>query len=138
MNVIDFDIEEQIESILPEPYEAQTVTRSFMKGMKESGKSQAHFDPRLRTVVCHHWMKGLCQKGDRCEFLHRMDKSRMPVCKHGKKCGNRQCFLRHIQLREKQECVLYNQVNIFPSRLCFTIISLRDFVYMALFAGLNI
>jgi hypothetical protein len=28
---------------------------------------QNRHDLRHRTVVCRHWLKGLCQKGDYCE-----------------------------------------------------------------------
>ena len=31
-----------------------------------------------RTVVCKHWLRGLCKKGDDCEFLHEYDMSKMP------------------------------------------------------------
>ena len=39
-------------------------------------------------VVCKHWLRGLCKKGDDCEFLHKYDMERMPECyfyiKYGK------------------------------------------------------
>ena len=27
-----------------------------------------------------HWLRGLCKKGDQCEFLHEYDMSKMPEC----------------------------------------------------------
>jgi cleavage and polyadenylation specificity factor subunit 4 len=33
-----------------------------------------------KTVVCKHWLRGLCKKGDDCEFLHEFDMSKMPEC----------------------------------------------------------
>jgi hypothetical protein len=27
---------------------------------------------KFRTVVCRHWMRGECHKGEKCEFLHKM------------------------------------------------------------------
>lgn len=34
-----------------------------------------------RTIVCRHWLKGLCKKGDNgCEFLHEYNLSKMPEC----------------------------------------------------------
>lgn len=33
-----------------------------------------------RTVVCKHWLRGLCKKGDQCEFLHEYDMTKMPEC----------------------------------------------------------
>ena len=63
----------------------------------------------MRTIVCEHWLKGLCQKGNSCDFLHKMDKDRMPSCEHGKFCGNRSCLFKHNTIRERPECPLYNQ-----------------------------
>lgn len=44
-----------------------------------------------KTVVCKHWLRGLCKKGDQCEFLHEYDMTKMPECyfysKFGKACG---------------------------------------------------
>ena len=31
-----------------------------------------------KTIVCKHWLRGLCKKGDGCEFLHEYDMSKMP------------------------------------------------------------
>ena len=36
--------------------------------------------PTLKTIVCKHWLRGLCKKGDQCEFLHEYDMSKMPEC----------------------------------------------------------
>lgn len=33
-----------------------------------------------RTIVCKHWLRGLCKKGDQCEFLHEFDMAKMPEC----------------------------------------------------------
>lgn len=32
----------------------------------------AHLQRKFRTVVCRHWMRGECHKGDNCEFLHKL------------------------------------------------------------------
>lgn len=52
-------------------------------------------------VVCRHWLRGMCIKGDSCDFLHIFDYSRMPLCrafrKHGR-CHEHDigvCPLRH-------------------------------------------
>merc|ERR1719469_225023 len=31
-----------------------------------------------KTIVCKHWLRGLCKKGDQCEFLHEYDMSKCP------------------------------------------------------------
>lgn len=46
-----------------------------------------------KTVVCKHWLRGLCKKGDQCEFLHEYDMTKMPECyfysKFGEAWGHR-------------------------------------------------
>ncbi|XP_024861764.1 cleavage and polyadenylation specificity factor subunit 4 [Kryptolebias marmoratus] len=52
-----------------------------------------------KTVVCKHWLRGLCKKGDQCEFLHEYDMTKMPECyfysKFGE-CSNKECPFLHI------------------------------------------
>ncbi|AFZ79266.1 hypothetical protein BEWA_021130 [Theileria equi strain WA] len=33
------------------------------------------------SVVCRHWLKGMCMKGEFCDFLHQLVYSRMPPCR---------------------------------------------------------
>lgn len=37
-------------------------------------------DHRRHRVVCKHWLRGLCKRGDDCDFLHVYDPARMPQC----------------------------------------------------------
>ncbi|XP_075626875.1 putative cleavage and polyadenylation specificity factor subunit 4-like protein [Balearica regulorum gibbericeps] len=52
-----------------------------------------------KTVVCKHWLRGLCKKGDGCDFLHEYDATKMPECyfysKFGE-CSNKDCPFLHI------------------------------------------
>jgi hypothetical protein len=64
-------------------------------------------DPKHRTIVCRHWLLGLCQNGATCAYLHRLDRSKMPACKHGKLCKIKNCHLKHIDDQEVS-------VNLFP------------------------
>lgn len=41
-----------------------------------------------KTVVCKHWLRGLCKKGDQCEFLHEYDMTKMPECYFYSKFGS--------------------------------------------------
>ncbi|EPY90046.1 cleavage and polyadenylation specificity factor subunit 4 isoform 3 [Camelus ferus] len=41
-----------------------------------------------KTVVCKHWLRGLCKKGDQCEFLHEYDMTKMPECYFYSKFGD--------------------------------------------------
>ncbi|EJK49944.1 hypothetical protein THAOC_31122 [Thalassiosira oceanica] len=71
--------------------------------------TSAKYDPRLRTVVCRHWLRDLCMKGAACEFLHQYDLSKMPLCRHGERCKVRDCPFRHINEADRLECVFYSQ-----------------------------
>lgn len=44
-----------------------------------------------KTVVCKHWLRGLCKKGDQCEFLHEYDMTKMPECYFYSKFGSFTC-----------------------------------------------
>mmetsp|Transcript_55 Transcript_55/g.121 ORF Transcript_55/g.121 Transcript_55/m.121 type:complete len:670 (+) Transcript_55:256-2265(+) len=71
--------------------------------------TSAKHDPRLRTVVCRHWLRDLCMKGSACEFLHQYDLSKMPLCRHGERCKISDCPFRHISEANRLECVFYSQ-----------------------------
>eukprot|EP00978_Attheya_sp_CCMP212_P009420 scaffold22306_cov55-Attheya_sp.AAC.2 len=71
--------------------------------------TSAKHDPRLRTVVCRHWLRDLCMKGAACEFLHQYDLSKMPLCRHGDRCKVKDCPFRHISEADRLECVFYSQ-----------------------------
>eukprot|EP01041_Mallomonas_annulata_P014216 gene14216-30239_t len=98
---VEFDFEETVRSLLPSL--AEVPTSSF--GLGSFGK----IDPKLRTVVCRHWLQGLCQKGDKCDYLHKLDKSKMPACKHGKLCKIKNCPLKHVDEEERPECIAFRQ-----------------------------
>lgn len=44
-----------------------------------------------RTIVCKHWLRHLCKKGDECEFLHEYDMTKMPICYFYQKFGKCMC-----------------------------------------------
>ncbi|OMJ85610.1 hypothetical protein SteCoe_13024 [Stentor coeruleus] len=79
--------------------------------MEEVSKRDGEpIDPRRWTVVCKHWLKGLCQKDDRCEYLHQYDLSRMPVCSSitkGKVCTAEDCVFKHTDPNLKR-CPRYD------------------------------
>lgn len=60
------------------------------------------------TIVCKHWLRDLCMKGDKCDFLHQYDLARMPECVQWSrfgKCPDNDCDFRHDT--EKMECQKY-------------------------------
>jgi len=74
-------------------------------------------DPRHRIIVCQHWLLGLCQVGNDCTYLHKLDKSKMPQCKHGKTCKIKNCPLKHGDV-DVLECIFYRQGFCFNGPLC--------------------
>ncbi|NXT10753.1 CPSF4 factor, partial [Prunella fulvescens] len=52
-----------------------------------------------RPAVCKHWLRGLCRRGEGCDFLHDYDASRVPECyfysKFGE-CSNKDCPFLHV------------------------------------------
>jgi len=96
------------ETLDPLPY--RKAGSVFASGEEaEPVLTSAKHDPRLRTVVCRHWLRDLCMKGAACEFLHQYDLSKMPLCRHGERCKIKDCPFRHISEANRMECVFYSQ-----------------------------
>ena len=67
-----------------------------------------------RTIVCKHWLRHLCKKGDDCEFLHEYDMTKMPICYFFQKfgeCNNKDCQYLHIDAEslKVRECPWYDR-----------------------------
>ncbi|KAG8979321.1 RNA-binding component of cleavage and polyadenylation factor [Tulasnella sp. JGI-2019a] len=75
-----------------------------------TNKPPQAFD-RNRTV-CKHWLRGLCKKGDACEFLHEYNLRRMPECwwfaRYGYCASGDECLYAHPRERKK-ECPDYRR-----------------------------
>ncbi|XP_055378233.1 cleavage and polyadenylation specificity factor subunit 4 [Condylostylus longicornis] len=65
------------------------------------------------TIVCKHWLRGLCKKGDQCEFLHEYDMTKMPECYFYSRfnaCHNKECPFLHIDPESKiKDCPWYDR-----------------------------
>ncbi len=64
-------------------------------------------DPRPAcSLVCKHWMRALCKKGDACEFLHEFNLRRMPECnnyaRHGTCPNGDDCVYPHFPRAAKR------------------------------------
>ncbi|ODV89864.1 hypothetical protein CANCADRAFT_147751 [Tortispora caseinolytica NRRL Y-17796] len=62
--------------------------------------------------VCKHWLRGLCKKGDTCDFLHEYNLRRMPECTYFARSGQcaqgGECLYLHIDpLSKIPECPNY-------------------------------
>ena len=112
-----FDFEPFIADILPpmsitghhqsEKARREAIERAAVSA--PAGMSHQKLAEKYRTVVCRHWLRGLCMKGDNCEFLHQMDMDRMPVCRWGENCRIKDCPYKHEAEADKPQCVFYQQ-----------------------------
>lgn len=62
------------------------------------------------TTVCRHWLKSLCMKGDKCDYLHIWDSNRMPECHQWLrlgKCTDPFCVFKHVDPSERPLCQRY-------------------------------
>lgn len=82
---------------------------------RASPSSMPAYSPHKRPkhykeIVCWLWLENLCTKDDAtCNFLHRYDESRMPICRNFVRygeCLNRQhCVYKHTN-QEVKECIM--------------------------------
>ena len=76
-----------------------------------------------RTIVCKHWLRHLCKKGDDCEFLHEYDMSKMPICYFFQKfgeCNNKDCQYLHIEAEalKIRDCAWYDEASVNMVSVC--------------------
>lgn len=114
LSMVNYDFEEYaMEHGIPatlDPLPYRKAGSVFATGEEaEPVMTSAKHDPRLRTVVCRHWLRDLCMKGKACEFLHQYDLTKMPLCRHGDRCKVKDCPFRHISEADRLECVFYSQ-----------------------------
>lgn len=68
-----------------------------------------HHSSHAKTV-CKHWLRGLCKKGNSCEFLHEYNLRTMPECwffgKYGFCSNGDECMYLHVDERMRVlECM---------------------------------
>ncbi|XP_068066029.1 putative cleavage and polyadenylation specificity factor subunit 4-like protein [Anomalospiza imberbis] len=60
-----------------------------------------------KPAVCKHWLRGLCRRGEGCDFLHDCDATRMPECyfysKFGE-CSNKDSPFLHVGATASTVC----------------------------------
>lgn len=101
-SIVTFDFEPFVHKLLPtlDNHDTESLLNPF---------GAFRGDPKHRTIVCRHWLLGLCQNGHDCGYLHRLDRSKMPTCKHGKLCKIKNCHLKHVEEQEASECIFFKQ-----------------------------
>ncbi|KAF7561849.1 hypothetical protein G7046_g2299 [Stylonectria norvegica] len=86
------------------------ICRSFQSGHCPNGTrcSERHVSDGkssqptggLNSLVCKHWLRGLCKKGEHCEFLHEYNLRKMPECnffmRNGYCSNGDECLYLHI------------------------------------------
>ena len=105
---LSFDFEDAIQASDEQAKKlAGQVPNARLPGGGLRGKAANDF--RRGTVVCRHWIRNLCMKGEQCEFLHQFDLKKMPECRWGEECQDAECPYRHVKEEDRVECVFYRQ-----------------------------
>ncbi|EEB05511.1 zinc finger protein Yth1 [Schizosaccharomyces japonicus yFS275] len=83
-----------------------------------SARYDAHQNARengskMGSVVCKHWLRGLCKKGNQCEFLHEYNLKKMPPChfyaERGWCSNGEECLYLHLDpSKQVGVCAWYN------------------------------
>jgi len=131
LNHYDLQMDREIRSqvgVQPLPFSGMDKSQAMMCELFALGKCQLgnqccyrHIQAD-RMIVCKHWLRGLCKKGDGCEFLHQYDMSKMPICyfySNFGRCENRDCMYQHINPEAQQpECPWYARGHCKHGSLC--------------------
>lgn len=87
------------------------VSSSTNPVAKQEGGGGGH---PFNSLVCKHWLRGLCKKGESCEFLHEFNLRKMPECnfflRNGFCSNGDECLYLHIDPQSKlPPCPHYEQ-----------------------------
>ncbi|KAH8128000.1 hypothetical protein FP744_10001070 [Trichoderma asperellum] len=67
---------------------------------QQQQQQQQHPSGGLNSLVCKHWLRGLCKKGEQCEFLHEYNLRKMPECnffmRNGYCSNGEECLYLHV------------------------------------------
>ncbi|OAR01673.1 hypothetical protein LLEC1_06412 [Akanthomyces lecanii] len=82
------------------PNGTRCTERHVADGSRASGSSSHHPTGGVNSLVCKHWLRGLCKKGVPCEFLHEYNLRRMPECnffmRNGYCSNGEECLYLHV------------------------------------------
>ena len=73
----------------------------------------------VNDTVCAFWLKGNCNKGNNCKFLHEKNPDKYPECPHGIECKgkNSECPYKHTT-KSRKECHSYNSGYCIHGKQC--------------------
>lgn len=78
----------------PFPTDPQSLSGTTHNGFGSTGgvlgdqlSNKRYKSGMAHQVVCRHWLRGMCIKGDDCDFLHIFDHTRMPLCRNFRRNG---------------------------------------------------
>ncbi|CAJ0915695.1 17543_t:CDS:2 [Entrophospora sp. SA101] len=100
-----FDFEDFVKNELgvgvQKPFPQREICQDYVRGVCHRGTSCRYEHIIKKFIVCKHWLRGLCMKGDeQCEYLHEYKLSRMPKCIYFNLfgvCQNANCIYSHIE-----------------------------------------
>ncbi|ORY70249.1 uncharacterized protein BCR38DRAFT_324851, partial [Pseudomassariella vexata] len=70
-----------------------------------SPSSSSNQNASYNSLVCKHWLRALCKKGESCEYLHEYNLRKMPECnffvRNGYCSNGDECLYLHIDPQSK-------------------------------------
>ncbi|RMZ83499.1 hypothetical protein DV737_g1565, partial [Chaetothyriales sp. CBS 132003] len=89
-------------------------SQSSTGGNNTSSAGSHHFSRQNDNYVCKHWLKGLCKKGDACDYLHEYNLRKMSECQfynaNGYCQNGDECLYVHVKEGSKLPlCEDYNK-----------------------------
>lgn len=114
---LEFDFEKHLhDELVVRDENGEVIPNARLPGGGLSSADKTDF--RRGTVVCRHWLRGLCMKGETCEFLHQYDMTKMPECRWGMGCQVSECPFRHVPDEERLECTFYKHGFCIHGPIC--------------------
>lgn len=110
---LQFDFEDYIFNCLKLSETEPVYCPSYQKDQCKDPHCKYIHTKLATAVVCKHWLRGLCKKNDRCDFLHEYNLRKMPECfffnVYGV-CNNSDCLFLHVKPESvARECVWYKR-----------------------------
>lgn len=100
---LSFDFEAEIDA-------KDALRKASLKAEGHTGAVDNATAKGRHSLVCRHWIKNLCMKGDKCDYLHQYDPNKMPECHTWLKsgtCVDPDCVFKHVTTSERPECQRY-------------------------------